>query len=71
MRIPYGFNPSTLPDDDKDDLGPKRRGFHENSCLKCLTPQEFFFHAIGDREGLIDTAVDDNRDLVIFSSVDL
>lgn len=33
------------------------RGFVENSYLKGLTPQEFFFHAMGGREGLIDTAV--------------
>lgn len=29
----------------------------ENCYLKGLTPQEFFFHAMGGREGLIDTAV--------------
>lgn len=28
-----------------------------NSYLKGLTPQEFFFHAMGGREGLVDTAV--------------
>src|SRR6185437_5550518 len=33
------------------------RGFVENSYLRGLTPQEFFFHAMGGREGLIDTAV--------------
>ena len=29
----------------------------ENSYLRGLTPQEFFFHAMGGREGIIDTAV--------------
>nr|GEY77449.1 DNA-directed RNA polymerase II subunit 1 [Tanacetum cinerariifolium] len=29
----------------------------ENSYLRGLTPQEFFFHAMGGREGLIDTTV--------------
>lgn len=29
----------------------------ENSYLQGLSPQEFFFHAMGGREGLIDTAV--------------
>lgn len=29
----------------------------QNSYLRGLTPQEFFFHAMGGREGLIDTAV--------------
>lgn len=36
---------------------PQSRGFVENSYLRGLTPQEFFFHAMGGREGLIDTAV--------------
>lgn len=29
----------------------------ENSYLAGLNPTEFFFHAMGGREGLIDTAV--------------
>ena len=33
------------------------RGFVENSYLKGLVPQEVFFHMMGGREGLIDTAV--------------
>ena len=41
----------------QDDLGPESRGFVENSYLRGLTPQELFFHAMGGREGLIDTAV--------------
>ncbi|CAN0056795.1 unnamed protein product, partial [Sphacelaria rigidula] len=41
----------------QDDLGPESRGFVENSYLRGLSPQEFFFHAMGGREGLIDTAV--------------
>ena len=56
-RIPFGFSGRTLPHFTKDDYGPESRGFVENSYLRGLTPQEFFFHAIGGREGLIDTAV--------------
>ena len=56
-RIPFGFNGRTLPHFTKDDFGPESRGFVENSYLRGLTPQEFFFHAMGGREGLIDTAV--------------
>jgi len=41
----------------KDDLGPESKGFVENSYLTGLTPSEFYFHAMGGREGLIDTAV--------------
>ena len=55
-RIPYGFRRRTLPHFFKDDLGPESRGFVENSYLRGLSPQEFFFHAMGGREGLIDTA---------------
>ena len=56
-RIPFGFNRRTLPHFGRDDYGPESRGFVENSYLSGLTPQEFFFHAMGGREGLIDTAV--------------
>nr|GMC94849.1 DNA-directed RNA polymerase II subunit 1 [Ipomoea batatas] len=56
-RIPFGFIERTLPHFTKDDYGPESRGFVENSYLRGLTPQEFFFHAMGGREGLIDTAV--------------
>ncbi|KAI8514192.1 DNA-directed RNA polymerase II subunit RPB1, partial [Branchiostoma belcheri] len=56
-RIPFGFRHRTLPHFIKDDYGPESRGFVENSYLAGLTPSEFFFHAMGGREGLIDTAV--------------
>lgn len=56
-RIPYGFDDRTLPHYAKFDDGPESRGFVENSFIAGLSPQEFFFHAMGGREGLIDTAV--------------
>lgn len=56
-RIPYGFEGRTLPHFCKYDDGPDSRGFVENSFIGGLTPQEFFFHSMGGREGLIDTAV--------------
>jgi len=56
-RIPFGFNKRSLPHFSKDDYGPESKSFVENSYLLGLTPQEFFFHAMGGREGLIDTAV--------------
>lgn len=56
-RIPFGFNRRTLPHFCRDDYGPESKGFVENSYLRGLTPQEFYFHAMGGREGLIDTAV--------------
>lgn len=56
-RIPFGFRHRTLPHFIKDDFGPESKGFVENSYLAGLTPNEFYFHAMGGREGLIDTAV--------------
>ena len=56
-RIPFGFHNRSLPHFCKDDYGPLSRGFVFSSYLKGLTPAEFFFHAMGGREGLIDTAV--------------
>tara|TARA_B100000963_G_scaffold347864_1_gene354670 strand:- start:727 stop:5199 length:4473 start_codon:yes stop_codon:yes gene_type:complete len=56
-RISDGYNDRTLPHYTKYDDGPECRGFVENSFVNGLTPQEFYFHAMGGREGLIDTAV--------------
>ena len=56
-RIPFAFSKRTIPHFGKDDYGPESRGFVENSYISGLTPQEFFFHAMGGREGLSDTAV--------------
>jgi DNA-directed RNA polymerase II subunit RPB1 len=56
-RIPYGFTDRTLPHYKKYDDGAEARGFVESSFIRGLTPQEFFFHAMSGREGLIDTAV--------------
>lgn len=56
-RIPYGFTDRTLPHYYKYDDSAEARGFVENSFISGQTPQEFFFHAMGGREGLIDTAV--------------
>lgn len=56
-RIPYGLEGRTLPHFTKYDDSPEARGFVENSFVQGLSPQELFFHAMGGREGLIDTAV--------------
>ena len=56
-RISYGFTDRTLPHYTKYDDGPEARGFVKNSFISGLSPQEVFFHAMGGREGLIDTAV--------------
>ena len=56
-RIPYGFTDRTLPHFHKYDDGAAARGFVESSFMNGLNPTEFYFHAMGGREGLIDTAV--------------
>ena len=56
-RVPYGFDSRTLPHYSKYDDSPGARGFVENSFIAGLTPSEVFFHAMGGRVGLIDTAV--------------
>jgi len=55
-RIPYGFDSRTLPHFSKFDDSPNARGFIENSYISGLTAPELFFHAMGGRIGLIDTA---------------
>ena len=56
-RIPYGFDNRTLPHYAKYDDSPGARGFVESSYINGLSPQELFFHAMGGRVGIIDTAV--------------
>jgi len=56
-RINRGYASRTLPHFRVGDLTPKARGFVESSYRKGLNPEEFFFHAMGGREGLVDTAV--------------
>ena len=56
-RIPNAYNFRSLPHFRKYDVSPESKGFVESSFIGGLKPQEFFFHAMGGREGLIDTAV--------------
>ena len=56
-RIPLGFEDRTLPHYTKFDDSPEARGFVESSFIQGLTPEEVYFHAMGGRVGLIDTAV--------------
>ena len=56
-RINRGYENRTLSHFKQDDLSADAHGFVENSYRGGLTPKEFFFHAMGGREGLVDTAV--------------
>ncbi|QLD85506.1 DNA-directed RNA polymerase subunit A' [Natronomonas halophila] len=56
-RINRGYEDRTLSHFKRNDLSADAHGFVENSYRNGLTPKEFFFHAMGGREGLVDTAV--------------
>ncbi|ELZ37663.1 DNA-directed RNA polymerase subunit A' [Halorubrum tebenquichense DSM 14210] len=56
-RINRGYEDRTLSHYRPNDLSSEAHGFVENSYRGGLTPEEFFFHAMGGREGLVDTAV--------------
>ncbi|KNC52211.1 DNA-directed RNA polymerase [Thecamonas trahens ATCC 50062] len=56
-RIPNGFLYRTLPMFEKNSRIPAAKGFCANSFYSGLNPTEFFFHTMGGREGLVDTAV--------------
>ncbi|MFP4189144.1 MAG: DNA-directed RNA polymerase subunit A', partial [Halobacteriales archaeon] len=56
-RINRGYEDRTLSHFKPDDLSADARGFVQNSYKEGLGPKEFFFHAMGGREGLVDTAV--------------
>ncbi|MCW3985042.1 MAG: DNA-directed RNA polymerase subunit A' [Candidatus Bathyarchaeota archaeon] len=56
-RIMRGYVQRALPHFEPGDPSPKARGFVQSSYQSGLDPVEYFFHAMGGREGLVDTAV--------------
>jgi DNA-directed RNA polymerase subunit A' len=56
-RLSRGYKERTLPHFDPGNLGAEAHGFARSSYKDGLSPTEFFFHAMGGREGLVDTAV--------------
>eukprot|EP01060_Flectonema_neradi_P006863 TRINITY_DN14720_c0_g1_i1.p1 TRINITY_DN14720_c0_g1~~TRINITY_DN14720_c0_g1_i1.p1 ORF type:complete len:1471 (+),score=275.26 TRINITY_DN14720_c0_g1_i1:63-4475(+) len=56
-RIGNGFIHRSLPHFKRFSREPKTRGFVANSFYTGLQPHEFWFHTMGGREGLVDTAV--------------
>ncbi|MCQ2085806.1 MAG: DNA-directed RNA polymerase subunit A', partial [archaeon] len=60
-RLSRGYEGRTLAHFKKNDLGAHARGFVTHSYKTGLSPTEFFFHAMGGREGLVDTAVRTSR----------
>ena len=60
-RLSRGYWHRTLPHFKKGDLGAEARGFVQYSYKSGLEPTEYFFHSMGGREGLVDTAVRTSR----------
>ncbi|OMO91373.1 RNA polymerase, alpha subunit [Corchorus olitorius] len=56
-RAPNGFIDRSLPHFHRGSKTPAAKGFVANSFYSGLTATEFFFHTMGGREGLVDTAV--------------
>lgn len=56
-RIMRGYSERTLPHFKKGDRGSRAKGFVRACYKKGLDPLEYFFHSMGGREGLVDTAV--------------
>ncbi|GIL99158.1 hypothetical protein Vretimale_4372 [Volvox reticuliferus] len=52
-----GFRDRTLPHYPRGDKTPAGKGFVANSFYSGLSATEFWFHTMGGREGLVDTAV--------------
>jgi len=56
-RISHGLKGRALSHFPWDDPSPTAKGFVKSNYREGLSPTEFFFHAMGGREGLVDTAV--------------
>ncbi|KAH9661166.1 DNA-directed RNA polymerase III subunit 1 [Citrus sinensis] len=56
-RAPNGFIDRSLPHFPRKAKEPAAKGFVANSFYSGLSATEFFFHTMGGREGLVDTAV--------------
>ncbi|KAF8795893.1 DNA-directed RNA polymerase I subunit RPA1 like protein [Argiope bruennichi] len=60
-RMPLMLNGSTLPSFMPYTTTPQAGGFVGGRFLTGINPQEYFFHCMAGREGLIDTAVKTSR----------
>ena len=56
-RLHEGYNNRALPHYEEHDNNPDAHGFVKSNYREGLSALEFFFHAMGGREGLVDTAV--------------
>lgn len=60
-RIKRGYHLRTLPQFEKGDVSAVANGFVRSNFKSGLTPTEYFFHAMGGRESLVDTAIRTGR----------
>lgn len=56
-RLNDGYSNRALPHFKRNDNNPDAHGFVKSNYRDGLSALEFFFHAMGGREGLVDTAV--------------
>ncbi len=56
-RVKRGYKGRVLPHFKGRDLGAYARGFVGRSFMDGLTPTEYFFHAAGGRESIVNTAI--------------
>ena len=56
-RLHDGYDNRALPHYQEHDNNPDAHGFVKSNYREGLSALEFFFHAMGGREGLVDTAV--------------
>ncbi|KAK8771070.1 hypothetical protein V5799_025688 [Amblyomma americanum] len=60
-RVPLMLSGRTLPSFRLYDTSPRAGGFVDGRFLTGIRPQEYFFHCMAGREGLVDTAVKTSR----------
>lgn len=56
-RVPDNYDDRPLPHFTKYDYAARPRGFIENSYYTGLTADEFYYHAMSGREGMINTSI--------------
>lgn len=61
QRVPVMVSGKTLPSFRSFDSSPRAGGFVRDRFLTGVKPQEYYFHCMAGREGLVDTAVKTSR----------
>eukprot|EP00456_Euglypha_rotunda_P084358 TRINITY_DN84678_c0_g1_i1.p1 TRINITY_DN84678_c0_g1~~TRINITY_DN84678_c0_g1_i1.p1 ORF type:complete len:150 (-),score=16.71 TRINITY_DN84678_c0_g1_i1:10-459(-) len=60
-RVPMMASGKTLPSFGAYDPSPRAGGYVSGRYLTGIKPQEYYFHCMAGREGLVDTAVKTSR----------